>query len=349
MRKFVFLLTMLSFFNLKASETFHLEHVQVHSEQESFIWEKKELSPFNELIFSWDAQRPQQGYYLIKVSLLIMNMDRAGWSPWLNYAYWGAQDQYTFKEGFAEAFFQTNQDSVETTEGKRAIGFKIQIQAKEGAALQPLRALHVCLSDTKQQEESRCKRALDDSMNLKLKVKGLSQIAIPDERNWRICSPTSTTAVIRYLSSLPHSPPLPSSSASSLPPLVFAESVRDSAFDIYGNWILNTAQASHLLGSPWHVYVARLNGFHEILDHLQKGYPVVVSIRGPLPGSALPYDSGHLIVVKGYRAKEREVLCMDPAFPSDDSTEVSYLLEDFLMAWNRRGRMAYLFYRDLLI
>jgi hypothetical protein len=34
---------------------------------------------------------------------------------------------------------------------------------------------------------------------------------------------------------------------------------------------------------------------------------------------------------------------MDPAFPADHQTHVRYPLPEFLEAWNRRGRVAYIF------
>ena len=142
-------------------------------------------------------------------------------------------------------------------------------------------------------------------------------MALSDERSKRLCSPTSTTAVIRFLSQ------------SSLPsPLSFADSVVDTAFDIYGNWILNTAQASHLLKKPWTCCVVRLTSFDQVIRQLQKGYPVVVSVKGPLNGGATPYESGHLLVIKGYDSEKQEVFCMDPAFPTDELTLVSYDLND---------------------
>jgi hypothetical protein len=292
-----------------------------------YIWEKMQLLPFDELIISWDAARPEEGHYLIRASLFTTE-----WSSWLDYAVWGASDQYTFDQQLPNGLCRTYQDAVEVLEGGKATGFRISIQAKEGASLQKMRTLHACVTDLKAQKMT---FDLGQYSSILLNVGGLSQMAIPDGRNRRWCSPASTTCVINYLS-----PSL------RLSPLSFAEEVRDSAFDIYGNWIFNTAQASHLLGDPWHCHVVRLTSFDQIVHNLQNGYPVVVSIKGPLQGSAMPYESGHLVVIRGYNAEERKVLCMDPAFPINELTLVSYPLKDFLAAWNRRHGVAYLFYRS---
>lgn len=98
-----------------------------------------------------------------------------------------------------------------------------------------------------------------------------------------------------------------------------------------------------MLGPKWNCWVERLNGFDEVYNQLLQGNPVVVSVRGPLKGSAAPYTKGHLMAVIGYRPIEHKVICMDPAFPSDQETIVEYDLEDFLQAWSRRGKIAYVF------
>ena len=69
----------------------------------------------------------------------------------------------------------------------------------------------------------------------------------------------------------------------------------------------------------------------------------MISVRGPLPGSALPYKSGHLLVVIGFDAEEKEVICMDPAFNTNAETRVRYKLYDLLQAWKRRKNVAYTF------
>lgn len=327
MFKTLLLLTVSLTCHLSASQLLHKEMTSHPSKNDVFIWEEQNITPFTELMISWDAQRPAQGHYLISTSLLTTE-----WSPWLDYAYWGNDNQYSFKQEPAGTNFKVYQDAAEVLNGEKAVGFKIRIQSLEGADLTQVRTLHACTTDIKTQTMN---LAVDKYTSIDLPVKGLSQMALPDERKSRLCSPTSTTAVMCYL--------MPTLQVSAL---AFADKVYDTAFDIYGNWVLNTAQAAACLGAPWHVYVARLTSFDQIHVNLMKGYPVVVSVRGPLSGSAIPYVGGHLLVVKGYDANEHRVLCMDPAFADDTSTQVSYPLDEFLSAWNRRNGVAYLFYRS---
>lgn len=319
----VFLLTVL-ISQAHASELMHRSLLECEKKNKIFVWEETLQRPFNELIVSWDAERPLNGSYLIQVSLLMSE-----WSPWLDYAFWGGYDQYTFKKYLSDLGIRVYQDTVEVLQNNKASGFRIRIIANENASLDGFRTLHISTID-------RYTHSIDfipsKNISVNLKVNGLSQIALSDRRCRRLCSPASTTAVTNFLSD-----------SLDLSPIEFANSVVDSAFDIYGSWILNTAQASYVLGKPWHCFVAHLTSFNQIIDQLIKGYPVVVSIMGTLRSGARPYESGHLIVITGFDSEQREVFCMDPAFPTDDLTHVKYPLHEFLTAWSRRQGIAYIF------
>lgn len=306
-----------------ASELMHRSLLEYEKENDTFVWEETQLKPFDELIVSWDAERPLNGSYLIQVSLLTSE-----WSPWLDYAFWSSYDQYTFKNCLPDFNIQVYQDAVEILQDHKASGFRIRI-ITDNTTLDGFRTLHISAID---RQTHTVNYISSEDVFVNLEINGLSQIALSDERHFRLCSPTSTTAVINFLSG-----------TLDLSPIEFADSVVDSTFDIYGNWILNTAQASHILGKSWHCFVARLTSFNQIIDQLMKGYPVVVSIRGPLSGGALPYESGHLVVVTGYDSESQEVFCMDPAFTTDDLTHVKYPLNEFLTAWSRRQGIAYIF------
>jgi hypothetical protein len=319
----VLLMTLLTT-SIYSGESLHRTLSDKEKGSSLFIWEEDTQTPFDELVISWNALRPRQGNYLIQVCVKTTE-----WSPWFDYAFWSSDDQYTFKHQSPDIFVQVYQDAVEILEGKKATAFKIRVLAKNDATLSNFNRLHISSID-------RSTHSVDaptfENVFINLDVAGLSQMALLDERCKRLCSPTSTTAVIHFLSS------------SSIPnPLSFADSIVDSAFDIYGNWILNVAQASHHLQKPWKCYVTRLSSFDQVIHQLQKGHPVVVSVKGPLKGGATPYESGHLLIVKGYDSDKKEVFCMDPAFSADELTLVKYDLNDFLTAWRRRQGLAYLF------
>jgi hypothetical protein len=224
---------------------------------------------------------------------------------------------------------RVDQDTLEILDGGRATGFRVRIVTEGEASLDQIRHLHVYTNGDRdlkglQKDQWASLKALD--------VPGSSQMALNHERCRDLCSPTSTAAVVRYLGG-----------GKKLDPIHLAEWAWDRGFDIFGNWVFNVAEAACELGQKWSCWVERLSGFEDIYCKLKAGLPVVVSIRGPLKGAPLPYAKGHLMVVTGYDADEKKVICMDPAFPSDQETYTRYDLSAFLEAWNRRGNVAYVF------
>jgi hypothetical protein len=282
----------------------------------------KENRIFNELILSWNGSRPIKGSFLFYVRVRIKE-----WTPWLPYAIWGSEGQWSFSE--EQAGVRVDQDIVEVLGDKQGTAFEVKVEVEGEASLDNL-SLYVYTNGGKIEERS------GPLLPVNLEIKGLSQMSLPHDRCRDLCSPSSTCAVVRHLL---HS--------DRVDPLLFANNVWDSEANVFGNWVFNVAEASTHLGGKWRGRVERLGGIGEICASLYQGIPVIVSVRGPLMGSAEAYEKGHLMVVDGYDSVGQRVMCMDPAFPSDEDTKVAYPLADFMEAWGRRGRLAYLFtYRE---
>ncbi len=275
------------------------------------------IAPFNELILTWNGKRPTSGTVNFYVRLKTEQ-----WSPYLLYASWGTNKQCSYAN-ISE--IRVYQDTITTQ--TFATGYEILV---EGADVADFR-YHVFVNQAKPTVE------LSNFCSVQLQVPGLSQRILNHPRKLDLCSPTSTVAVTEFLLN------------QTIDPLTFASNVIDSTFDIYGNWVLNLAHASSLLGDQWNCWVERLNGFALLHARLLKNTPVIVSVKGPLSGSALPYAQGHLLVVTGYDSIAKRVCCMDPAFPTNSETLVQYPLQDFVEAWNRRGFISYIFEKNLLI
>lgn len=308
-----------------SSVTYHHYLSDLEPDLTSYIWQQSDVISFDELIVSWNVMRPQYGEFTISVSVEINEM----WSPWFPYATWGSEGQ---KGGNVKATrfpLQIAQDIIEMVDGQKATGFRVRIEAKEGASLDEFYSIHACASSI---ADIIPDKAVHASASIDLKIPLISQMMLSHPRHRDMCSAASTSSVVSYLLH-----------KNRIDPVSFALQARDEAFDIFGNWVLNAANASAVLGKKWHCWVQRLKGFNDIYARLSANIPVVVSVRGPLEGSALPYNQGHLLVVKGYHPKEKKVLCMDPAFPEDEATNVSYHLKDFMEAWSRRQCIAYLF------
>lgn len=285
-----------------------------------FIWNLEAVRPFNEAIISWNGMRSGKGKWTLYVSL-----HQQHWSPWLKYAEWTPTTQKTFKTAPQDSFAETYQDAAQPKSG-HCDALRVKIIAEEGATLFHLDSLYACLSHS----PLTIREPPDLPPLLLSNVPRQSQIVLDHPRNTCMCSPTSTSTAINYLLR-----------RKAIDPLLFASRSHDSEFDIYGNWILNTAEAYQQLNGAYRVYVQRLNDFTALYSHLKENCPVVVSIKGPIPGAPQVYNSGHLICVIGY--ENRRVLSIDPAAPDNESTFVSYALQDFLQAWSLRRNIAYLF------
>lgn len=305
--------------------TKHYSHSLRHqADNSSYVWICEDTIPFHELLITWNALRPlSHGEFTIQFSLKIND-----WTDWLPYAFWGYDTQGSHELKDASGRLLTCQDIIKVNYGQHATGFKIRVHSAGSAAIKDFFSLHAAVS---RPDELFCSKTLIEFSTIALDVPHISQICLSHSRHRHLCSPTSTSAVVAYLLK------------QSIDPLAFALKAHDKTFDIFGNWVLNAAHAATLLGNGWNCWVQYLNGFHEIYQRLRQNWPVVVSVRGPLPGSAEPYQQGHLMVVCGFDAKSGRVLCMDPAFPSDSATNVSYDLADFLEAWRRRNCVAYIF------
>ncbi|MCE2983077.1 MAG: C39 family peptidase [Parachlamydia sp.] len=286
----------------------------IHSSKAQEIWEQQ-AAPFTELILSWNAFRPGAGQYIFYLSV-----KTASWSPWLSYAVWGSKGQASFKH--AAPFGHIFQDTLQITHGK-ATAFRVKIVCEGNASLDAVDRLHVYTNGDAQ--EASCSLPSP----IRLNVQGLSQMILPHRRCKDLCSPATTTAVLTYLTG-----------RQTIDPLFLADQVWDAGFDIYGNWVFNVAESWTYLGAGWTGWVQKGMTLIDIHASLLKGVPVIVSVKGPLAGSAAPYASGHLLAVVGF--EEAGVRCMDPAFP-EHKTNICYPIPNFLLAWERRDYLAYLF------
>lgn len=304
--------------------TYHHHINDVEEGSSSYTWEQPDVISFDELIVSWNAMRPQYGDFNINIAVKINEM----WSPWFLYSSWSSESQKGGNVDPVRFPVQVRQDILQVVDGQKATGFRVRVDAKNGATLEEFYWLHACATSVVDLLPT--KVTANSSVNLDVPL--ISQMMLKHARHKDMCSAASTSSVVSYLLK-----------KNRIDPVSFALQACDEAHDIFGNWILNTAHASAILGKKWQCWVQHLTGFDDIHARLRINIPVVVSVKGPLKGSALPYSNGHLLVVKGYDHKEKEVICMDPAFSENELTDVRYDLDDFVKAWSKRNFIAYIF------
>ncbi|MFA6527063.1 MAG: C39 family peptidase [Candidatus Babeliales bacterium] len=298
-----------------------------------YVWEVDKTKPFNELIFSWNALRPEKG----KITFLV-STNYPQTSGWHRIAEWGPDYQRTFTNKH-HPYVHTKHVRVEMQKHKLATGFRVKVIFSDGAPPHNLRALFACISDTKL-----FKISLPNINSLKnippLSVPKQSQMVIDHPRAHDLCSPTSTSMLVNYFTNKMYHRHIRENMQDYVAD--FADKVHDDGnLNIYGNWILNVAQAFDSANGGVFFRVERLNNFASLHDYLTKRIPVAVSVRR-LRGGAMPYRNGHFMVVVGWDSVKRMVTCIDPAFGSNGTTLRHYKLRDFLQAWGRSLNLSYI-------
>jgi len=296
-------------------------------EHQKIIFTKTDVPAFTQLLFSWNALRPKKGYF----SFLVQSRDSVTqeWDQWHKMFEWGDDIQRSFTSKGKNSRYEYVRLEIE--KNKKADGFKVKIQAHDGASLQDLKALSINAANLDQ-----CKTELIDSYKNNLSsihitgVPKRSQFMLDHPKNDVLCSPTSSSMLLGFLTK------------EEIDPLDFAHKSFDTGLGVYGSWPFNTAHAFERSGGKISFATVRLPSFMMLHDQLKRGSPVVVSVRGPLVGSPRPYNHGHLLVVVGWDAKKNHVICHDPAMSSDHTVEKRYDLATFLAGWERSKRLAYI-------
>lgn len=304
------------------------EEAQAYENKKELLFLRDHVEPFTQLLFSWNAVRPAKGY----LSFWVQARDKVtkSWGMWHKMIEWGADVQRSFLTP-SDRFNHYVHVRLESVAGKSSDAFRIKIKAHDGARIADMKSFAVSLSDWSifKPEDS---RSLVDLDSVRVhKVPKYSQFMLEHPRNDSLCSPTSMSMMTAYLTN------------QDVDAINFAEHSYDNGLKAYGSWPFNMAHAYEVCnGSHWFA-VARANSFRLLHTWLTKNnMPVVVSVRGPLAGAARPYAHGHLMVVIGYDAKRKEVICHDPAFENSAKTRKRYALRDFLEAWERSKRLVYL-------
>lgn len=284
-----------------------------------------DIKPFTQLIISWNARKPKKGF--LRFYARIRQNKTKKWLRWHLLADWGKMIQKSYMSRFMGSthhFVRTELD-----EKLKADAFEIKVEANNGACLKDL----YCLGATSSLISSMTKERPHSLRSLQsVRVKGvpaLSQWQIKHPEKYRLCSPASLTMMISYLNK------------QKMDPARFAKDAYDAGLDAYGSWPFNIAAAFEAAMGKYHFFVTRLQNFRELHTLLNASVPVVVSVRGILNGAPKPYLHGHLLLVVGYDAHKKKVLCHDPAQPHYKAVLTRYPLASFLATWERSHRLSY--------
>jgi hypothetical protein len=283
-------------------------------------------SKFKQLIFSWNAYRPRQGYFTFYAKTRDSKTKK--WSSWYKMVEWGSAVQRSHFIGKPKGQPDYVYVRLEQPTRQYADGFRLKVEAHGQAKLSDLRSLSVSTSDlTKFKIEPVARYAKFNSVRIK-GVPKQSQMVLNHNDKKKMCSPTATGMMVGYFN------------RKSVNTLDFAKKVYDHGLGAYGSWPFNAAHAFELCPSKT-FRVVRLNSFADLYQYLKHKRPVVVSVRGRLNGAPKDYKFGHLLTVVGWDQKNKTVICHDPAIEGSRNVKRDYKLSHFLRAWESSHRLAY--------
>lgn len=290
------------------------------------LFSKLNVPTFSQLIFSWNAGRPATGYFSFVVQVRDMHTKR--WGKWHHMIDWGNVAQKSYLSA-TDGYSKYVHVRLETEGEKKADAFRIKIIGQEGANVALVKLLAVSIADYAQFKPEHVDACTSLPSVFVKGVPKVSQFQVDHPENRRLCSPTSCSMVAGFLR------------GEQVDPVDFADNVFDHGLEIFGSWPFNMAYAfEQCLGNNW-FFTARLNGFADIHRQLMQGLPVAVSIRGALDGAPKAYEDGHLLVVVGWNAQKKSVICHDPAFDSHQYVLKQYPVKSFIRAWECSRRLAY--------
>lgn len=279
----------------------------------AFFWEVSDAEPFNELELTWNAQRTAEDGFYFFVSL----KQGDEWSPMLYYGQWGSWGQMLFQDSPEDSLASTRRGIVSSRKGK-CDGFKIYVQSDY--PIDSLSAFTNAPTPPTSEPQIPILLANPDRQSL---------ITLRCDRYTDHYLTTAVSIAVNTL--FQHK---------KINPVDFAQNAYDQENDAYNHWNLSAAQAFVALEGKYTVQVQKLPDFETLYSYLARGTPVVVGIQGTIMGAPRPYYREHAVCVIGYDPTTKKVHCIDPFFPNDKATPVSYSLSDFTKAWNKRQNIA---------
>lgn len=303
--------------NPDQSGTLVLEKVgENYQKQGTFISKEIEITPFNQLVPSWNAITPQGTYITVDVQFRVDGQ----WSEYLTLGEWGTFHVSKSASRSTDLGY-TSTDTIMVSNGKAADAFRFKVGLYgDGVATPVVRLLTATTFNSNKLPEVTL--PVPKEYLTELPVPKRSQMIEDDLVAGRICSPTSLSMVLEYYGI--------NKTTKEIYDLVY-----DNGDEIYGNWPFNTAVAGSF---GLEAYVDYYFSVDEIKQRIAEGIPVVCSIKfkaGQLIGAPISSTSGHLVVAIGFviRDGQEYVICNDPAAATPEEARREYLVDQFARAW----------------
>ena len=294
---------------------------------DEFIITQSTILPSTQVIASWNALRPKQGYFIFWIQAHTEKNNK--WGKWHKMFRWG-NDHSTQQSFLSSSDGMTSYEHVRLEAKQNLIdGIKIKVCAHEGADMRNVYGVTCSCSNYKLFKHESSKDYNNLSSTTLYRVPHKSQFLLQHKDARVMCSPTSLSTFLQHITN------------KSCNSLASAQQVYDNGLKIYGSWPFNTAYANDY-DRRNRYSVQRLQSFDDLYQRLRQKKPTVVSVRGSLDGAPQKYKNGHLILVVGYDAATKSVICHDPAIKKEH-VAIKYPLHSFLRAWESSRRLAYIY------
>jgi hypothetical protein len=285
------------------------------------------LIKWDELVVSWDAETPRDGYLKVEAR----GISPANTTKYFTMGFWSSYPSRHPRQSVSQQKDADGDVSTDTLTLKEPCD-RVQIRLTLGGSEKPkLKFLGLCLLDSKATPAPLPPNQV--AWGRTIPVPERSQMDYPNGNV--LCSPTTVSMIMTYWSKNLKRPELDHD----VPDIVNA--VYDSNWKGTGNWPFNTAYAGSYPGMKG--YVTRMTDLSELEDWITAGLPVGLSLcydrlRGKGPG-----PNGHLVVCVGF-TKAGDPIINDPG--TSKNVRKIFLRKNLIYAWAYSRNAAYLIYPE---
>ena len=282
------------------------------------LWEETECTPFDTLISCWNGPHPgdEQGY-----AIFVKLLQSGIWSDWIPIAEEGEKEHGVAINYTLSSSAEMVKGSVRSKKGP-CTGFQIQLLSWRPEPI----TLKTLFASTNAPIEP--PSTADLTSILLHQMPRVSQIALRHTNYLELSLPTAMAAAVGQVLGHP------------IDALDFCNAARDPEFGSYESWLWNAATASRILGDGYDVYVESLPDLAALHAHLCNGSPVVVAVRGYLPGCSRPYRKDHMVCIYGYDLDAHLIHAIDGGFPNVRASATTFPAAEFTKSWERTGNRA---------
>ncbi|MCU7494923.1 MAG: T9SS type A sorting domain-containing protein [Ignavibacteria bacterium] len=271
--------------------------------------------PFNDGLPSWNGKVPNDNSSF----KVLMRFFYGGWTQWVTVGYWKANIFPSYGEvEFANGSVEVDEVKLNSYCKK----WQFQVQMRRTSTSQPSASLHKLsffLSDQLTTSKVNIAAIVKDKPPaIFIDTQHFYQFALDPDIGGSICSPTSTSMVLRSYNI-------------KVDPLQFARDNYDPYWEMFGVWPRTVQNAA---GYGLDGAVTRYRTWSQAEKVLEAGGRVVMSVGKPL-------YSGHLIMLAGFDESGNPIV-HDPA--RSDGYAYKFDKTDLSRSWFEKGGVGYTFY-----